>query len=199
MSEPEVELLTGRLLVATPSLVDPNFARTVVLVLDHDHSGTLGVVLNRPTDVPVSDVLPEWRSDVSPPGTLFGGGPVATDSALAVGVLAGNGPVADADDDGMSGLVGWRSMFGRVGLVDLDTPVEVLGGALEGLRIFAGYAGWSPAQLEAEIEEGAWLIVDGHDGDLTTLVPDRLWSVVLRRQAGDARFLATYPADPTHN
>lgn len=191
----EVEQLTGRLLVAAPSLNDPNFARTVVLVLDHDHSGTLGVVLNRPTDVPVEDVLPDWRSDVSPPGTLFGGGPVATDSALAVGVLTG--PVDE--DDAVSGLVGWRSMFGRVGLVDLDTPVEVVGGALQGLRIFAGYAGWTPGQLEAEIEAGAWLIVDGHDGDLTTMTPVELWADVLRRQQGDARFLATYPDDPSNN
>jgi putative transcriptional regulator len=167
----------------------------VVLVLDHDSSGTLGVVLNRPTDVPVGDVLPDWRSDVSPPGTLFGGGPVATDSALAVGVLAG--PVDG--DDAVSGLVGWRSMFGRVGLVDLDTPVEVVGGALQGLRIFAGYAGWKPGQLEGEIEVGAWLIVDGQDGDLTTLTPVQLWADVLRRQSGDARFLATHPADPSHN
>lgn len=193
--ESGVEQLTGRLLVATPSLGDPNFARTVVLVLDHDHSGTLGVVLNRPTDVPVGDVLPDWRSDVSPPSTLFGGGPVATDSALAVGVLAG--PVDE--DDVMSGLVGWRSMFGRVGLVDLDTPVEVVGGALQGLRIFAGYAGWTSGQLEGEIETGAWLIVDGRDGDLTTVTPEDLWADVLRRQPGDARYLATYPSDPSYN
>jgi len=193
-SESEVEQLTGRLLVATPGLADPNFARTVVLVLDHDHSGTLGVVLNRPTDLPVGDVLPDWRADVSPPGTLFGGGPVATDSALAVGVLAGR-----ADDDAASGLIGWRSMFGRVGLVDLDTPVEVVGGALQGLRIFAGYAGWQPGQLEGEIEADAWLIVDGLDADLTTMTPVGLWADVLRRQPGDARYLSTYPADPSHN
>jgi putative transcriptional regulator len=194
-SEPDVEQLTGRLLVATPSLADPNFARTVVLVLDHDHSGTLGVVLNRPTDVPVGEVLPDWTSDVSPPGTLFGGGPVATDSALAVGVVAG----PTGDEESVEGLIGWRSMFGRVGLVDLDTPVEVVSGALQGLRIFAGYAGWSSGQLEGEIEQGAWLIVDGHDADLTTTAPARLWSDVLRRQDGDVRFLATYPADPVHN
>jgi putative transcriptional regulator len=194
-SDPEVQLLTGRLLVATPILADPNFARTVVMVLDHDRSGALGVVLNRPTEVPVAEVLPDWRADVSPPDTLFGGGPVATDSALAVGVLAG----AADDDEAAEGLVGWRSMFGRVGLVDLDTPVEVVGGALQGLRIFAGYAGWSPGQLEAELEEGAWLVVEGHDSDLTTTRPERLWSDVLRRQPDDSRFLVTYPSDPTHN
>jgi putative transcriptional regulator len=194
-SEPEVEQLTGRLLVATPTMADPNFARTVVLILDHDHSGTLGVVLNRPTDVPVGDVLPDWTSDVSPPGTLFGGGPVATDSALAVGVVTG--PLGD--EDAVAGLVGWRSMFGRVGLVDLDTPVEVVSDALQGLRIFAGYAGWAPGQLEGEIEERAWLIVDGHDADLTTTEPASLWADVLRRQEDDARFLSTYPADPAHN
>src|SRR5690606_29589593 len=74
----------GRLLVASPTLRDPNFARTVVLILDHDHTGTLGVVLNRPLEVEVRDVLPDWTGDVSAPGSLFGGGPVATDSALAI-------------------------------------------------------------------------------------------------------------------
>jgi len=194
-SESGLEQLTGRLLIATPSLVGPDFARTVVLILDHDHSGTLGVVLNRPTDVPVGEVLPDWTGDVSPPGTLFGGGPVATDSALAVGVLS-----AAADEaDSASGPVGWRPMFGRVGLVDLDTPVEVVGGALQGLRIFAGYAGWAAGQLEGELEEGSWLVVDGSDEDLTTTRPERLWATVLRRQEGDTRLLSTYPGDATQN
>lgn len=180
----------GRLLVASPTLKDPNFARTVVLILDHDHSGTLGVILNRPLEVEVRDVLPDWTGDVSEPGSLFGGGPVATDSALAIGVLT-----AQADE----APLGWRAMYGRVGLVDLDTPVEVLAGALTGLRIFAGYAGWSPGQLEDEISEGSWIVVDGADNDLTTESPVDLWAEVLRRQPGNVRLLATCPEDPSQN
>lgn len=180
----------GRLLVASPTLRDPNFARTVVLILDHDHTGTLGVVLNRPLEVEVRDVLPDWTGDVSEPSSLFGGGPVATDSALAIGVLT------SADDEAP---LGWRAMYGRVGLVDLDTPVEVLTGALTGLRIFAGYAGWSPGQLEDEIAEGSWLVVDGADDDLVTESPVDLWAQVLRRQPGNIRLLSTCPEDPSQN
>jgi putative transcriptional regulator len=181
---------SGRLLVASPTLRDPNFARTVVLILDHDHTGTLGVILNRPLEVEVREVLPDWTGDVSAPSSLFGGGPVATDSALAIGVLTSSADEAP---------LGWRAMYGRVGLVDLDTPVEVLTGALTGLRIFAGYAGWSPGQLEDEIAEGSWLVVDGVDDDLTTESPVNLWSQVLRRQPGNLRLLATCPEDPSQN
>lgn len=189
-SDRETSSYAGRLLVASPMLRDPNFARTVVLILDHDHTGTLGVVLNRPLEVEVREVLPDWTGDVSEPSSLFGGGPVATDSALAIGVLTSTSDEAP---------LGWRAMYGRVGLVDLDTPVEVLAGALTGLRIFAGYAGWSPGQLEDEIAEGSWLVVDGADNDLTTESPVDLWAQVLRRQPGNVRLLATCPEDPTQN
>jgi putative transcriptional regulator len=186
----EAPSFTGRLLVAAPSMLDPRFHRCVVLVLDHDHTGTLGVILNRQLEVPVREVLPDWTGDVSAPDTLFGGGPVSPDSALAVGVL--DASTSDAP-------VGWRMMHGRVGLVDLDTPVELLAGALLGMRIFAGYAGWSPGQLEAEVDEGGWLVVQARDEDIVTSAPDRLWTDVLRRQEGDMRLLATHPADPAMN
>ncbi|MGI8612504.1 MAG: YqgE/AlgH family protein [Nocardioidaceae bacterium] len=191
MSSPDRGSLTGKLLVATPALVDPNFARSVVLVLDDDRSGTLGVVLNRPLDLAVDEVLPDWDGDVVEPESLFGGGPVAVDSALAVGVLAGG--------DGAGTPLGWRPMFGRVGLVDLDAPTEVLSGALSGLRIFAGYAGWTADQLHVEIEEGAWLVLEVHDSDILTAAPTQLWSAVLRRQPGELRLLSTYPPDPALN
>src|SRR5690606_33520710 len=111
------------------------------------------------------------------PGCLFEGGPVGTDSALAVGVV----------QDMSARPIGWRQMAGRVGLVDLDGPLPA-GGELLGLRVFAGYAGWSPDQLEAEIEEGAWIVVPAQEGDLISPVPEGLWSDVLRRQRGEVRF-----------
>jgi len=180
----------GMLLVAAPTMNDPNFHRSVVLVLDHDSTGTLGVILNRPLDLPVVDVLPDWTGDISTPETVFGGGPVEPDSALAVGVLRARSQEAP---------LGWRPMHGRVGLVDLDAPTEVLTGALLGMRVFAGYTGWSPGQLEAEIEEGAWLVTAALDDDIVTPDPERLWTAVLRRQAGDVRLLATFPTDPAMN
>jgi len=191
MTEPEVETaLTGRLLVATPTLGDPNFSRTVVYVLDHDESGTLGVVVNRPTTVPVGEVLPDWQQYTTDPGVLFQGGPVALDSALGLAVLPGIG-----DDE----PVGWRRVVDGLGLVDLDAPPEVLVDGMAGLRIFAGYAGWGSGQLEDELAEGAWYVVPGLAGDAFTAAPEGLWRAVLRRQGGDLAFVSTYPDDPTQN
>ncbi len=177
--------------MAAPVLRDPHFRRAVVLVLDDDNDGTLGVILNRPLETRVDVVLPDWDGTVSSPDALFGGGPVAPDSAIAVGLLNG-GPDSESP-------LGFRPMHGRIGLVDLDTPVEVVAAALAGMRVFAGYAGWSAGQLDDEIDEGAWFLVDAWDEDLTTAVPSRLWTSVLRRQPGELRLLSTYPDDPTHN
>lgn len=186
----ETSSLRGRILLALPALADGPFRRSVVLILDHDSDGALGVILNQPLDADVGDVLPEWGGVVTDPHALFQGGPVATDSALAVALLSvGTGELP----------IGWRSMFGRVGLVDLDVPVETLQGAIAGMRVFAGYAGWSPGQIESEIEEGSWLVLDADDRDLVAANPWDLWRTVLRRQRGDAAMLATYPDDPALN
>src|ERR1044072_3900621 len=191
MTEPEVETtLTGRLLGATPTLGDPNFSRTVIYVLDHDETGTLGVVVNRPTTVPVAEVLPDWQQYTTEPGVLFQGGPVALDSALGLAVLPGIG-----DDE----PVGWRRVVDGLGLVDLDAPPEVLVDGMTGLRIFAGYAGWGSGQLEDELAEGAWYVGPGLAGAAFTAAPERLWRAVLRRQGGDLAFVSTYPEDPTQN
>lgn len=178
----------GSLLIAAPTLADPNFARSIVLLLDVGDSGALGVVLNRPTDLHVVDVLEPWADLVAGPQVLFQGGPVETDAALAVAIVA-------ADDD----PVGWRRVFGSTGLVDLDAPVEILASAVSALRIFAGYAGWGSGQLEAEIEEGAWYVVPAEDQDPFLHEPERLWSRVLRRQGGQLAMLATMPAEPGLN
>ena len=182
--------LAGQLLVATPALVDGHFRRAVVLVLDHDDDGALGVILNRPTKIDVDEVLPGWSTSVSAPGGVYEGGPVATDSALAVGLLASE-PSEEP--------IGWRPMFGRVGLIDLDVPATVIEQALAGMRIYAGYAGWGDGQLEAEIEEGSWLVIEASESDLVHASPENLWRDVLRRQDNDLRMLATYPDDPTMN
>ncbi len=168
------ELRAGMLLVATPALLDPNFADTVVLLLDVDENGALGVVLNRPTAVPVAEVLADWRDVVAEPEVLFHGGPVSTEGALAVALLRGPDDVP----------VGFRQVEGNLGLVDLDTPVELVDGSLEGLRIFAGYAGWGAEQLVDEIEEGSWYVVPGQAPDVFRQRPDR---AVARRPAPPAR------------
>ena len=181
---------TGRLLVATAALVDPNFARSVVLLLDHDGDGSLGVVLNRPSPVPVRSVLPAWGDSAGEPAVLFEGGPVSPDAALAV---------ACVPELGGTEPLGFRRLFGAVGIVDLDTPVEVLAPAVTDLRVFAGYAGWGAGQLEGEIEEGSWVVVDSTVHDVFSATPGGLWSEVLRRQPGELAWLSTRPADPTQN
>jgi putative transcriptional regulator len=191
MTEPEVvSELTGRLLVATPALGDPNFARAVVLVLDHDESGALGVVVNRPTEVPVGEVLPNWQPFITDPGVLFQGGPVALDSALGLAVLPGQG-----DEEPL----GWRRVVDGLGLVDLDVPPELLAAEMADLRIFAGYSGWGTGQLEEELAAGAWYVVRGQARDAFSDAPDRLWRAVLRRQGGDLAMVSTYPDDPSMN
>jgi putative transcriptional regulator len=180
--------LTGRLLVAAPALGDPNFSRTVVLILDHDEDGALGVVLNRPTPVDVSEILPTWQQLTTGPGVVFHGGPVAVDSALGLAMVPGG-----------SEPLGFRRVVGGLGLVDLDAPPELLAAELGGMRIFAGYAGWSPGQLEGELEEGAWYVVDAEPGDAFSDAPQGLWRAVLRRQVGDLALVSTYPEDPSLN
>ncbi len=184
----EVSSLTGRLLVATPALADPNFDRAVVLLLDHDEEGSLGVVLNRPTPVDVGDILESWGGLAGDPGVVFQGGPVSLDSALGLAVIPGD-----------EGPLGWRRVHGAIGLVDLETPPELLARALGSLRIFAGYAGWGPGQLENELTEGAWYVVESEPGDVSSPRPERLWRAVLRRQRSELAMVATYPDDPSLN
>jgi putative transcriptional regulator len=194
MDRMEDGIRVGLLLVATPLLEDPNFRRSVVLVVEHDmEGGTLGVVLNRPTEVPVDRVLPPWAELVTGPSVVFQGGPVALDNALALARLPG-------EDEPL----GWRALDGgsevaRVGLVDLDAPPALLAPELLQLRVFAGYAGWSAGQLRTEIEEGAWYLVPAEAGDVFAGDPDGLWRQVLRRQGGDLAFVSTYPEDPALN
>ena len=188
-----VPLEAGALLVATPALADPNFAHTVVLLLDHDDDGSLGVVLNRPSPVPVSEILPGWEEVLVGPGVLFQGGPVATDSALAVAGLR-PGETDDAEEP-----VGFRRLFGHTGIVDLDTPSEILTPALGRMRVFAGYAGWGAGQLQDEVEEGSWYVLPSDPADLFADTPEQLWSRVLRRQPGELAWVSTMPLDPTLN
>ncbi|MGW7352446.1 YqgE/AlgH family protein [Streptomyces sp. NPDC054784] len=212
----EVSSLTGRLLVATPVLSDPNFDRAVVLLLDHDEEGSLGVVLNRPTPVGVGDILEPWAALTGEPGVVFQGGPVSLDAALGVAVVpsgsrtggaadggGSDGGEGDADDLGddaeWDGPMGWRRVHGAIGLVDLEAPPELLAAELGSLRIFAGYAGWGAGQLEAELSEGAWYVVDSEPGDVSAPDPERLWRDVLRRQRSELAMVATYPDDASLN
>jgi len=177
--------LQGRLLVATPILTDPNFDRTVVYLCFHTEHGAFGLVLNRPLEgVDVGDHLPAWTPHLSPPASLFVGGPVENTAALGLA-------------RGAAGE-GWTEVGPRLGLVNLQHEPAGTSG-IEDLRVFLGYAGWSDGQLEGEIEEGAWLVVDALPGDLFSGDPGSLWRNVLKRQPGDTALLAYAPRDPRAN
>lgn len=177
------------LLLATPQLLDPNFSDTVVLLLDVDDDGALGVVLNRPTPVAVSEVLADWHAVVAEPEVLFQGGPVSTEGALAIGWLRDTGDVP----------LGFREVHGPLGVVDLDTPVELIDGTLTAMRIFAGYAGWGAAQLDGEIDEGSWYVVPAQPPDVFREDSTDLWRDVMRRQPGQLAWRSTRPVDPDLN
>jgi len=179
----------GRLLVATPKLTDPNFARTVVYVVAHDEDGAFGIVLNRPLErPPLAEVLPLWAGHAALPVAVFKGGPV--EPAMALGL---------ARRDSSAAMPGWTPVGCGAGLVDLAMTPDEPGLALVTVRIFTGYAGWGAGQLEGEIAESAWFVIDGKPADLFTADPDRLFHDVLRRQPGHLAMFAHYPPDPTAN
>jgi putative transcriptional regulator len=181
--------LTGHLLVATPALEDPNFDRTVVLLLEHDpDQGAMGLVLNRPSGLPLEEELGPWGQLATPPDEVFLGGPVQPEVAIALGWLLPDSTVPD----------GVQPVLDRVGVVDLRrAPTELPG--LVAVRIYAGYAGWSPGQLEVEIAQGAWFTLAADPWDAATADPDNLWRDVFRRQSDRLRMLATFPDDPAMN
>jgi putative transcriptional regulator len=185
------ETTRGRLLVATPTLEDPNFARTVVLMLEHTDEGALGVVLNRPTEVRLAEPLPAWDDVASDPAVVFVGGPVQREAIIALGRRRDG--VGDDDGDG------WAPVVSGVGTVDLQADPALVTPGLAGLRIFAGYSGWGPGQLEVELEAGAWFVVDADPDDALAAAPEELWRDVLRRQKGDLAMFATFPPDPALN
>jgi putative transcriptional regulator len=176
------------LLVAAPPLVDPNFDRTVVFVLEHGEQGALGLVLNRPSDGDLEDAVPEWRTHAASPTVVFAGGPVSTDSVIALARC----DTADARD-------GWVPIVPGIGTVDLARAPHEVDAPVKELRVFVGYAGWAPGQLEGEIDSGAWFVVDFHLDDAFSSDPTSLWSAVLRRQPGRLKIYATCPPDPTTN
>jgi len=178
----------GRLLVATPLLGDSNFHRTVVFMLEHTEEGALGLVLNRPLEVDLEDALPEWSAYCAAPATVFGGGPVQPEAAFCLARLREPHPSE-----------GFTPVLGDLGIVDLGHAPSDVPGEVTASRVFAGYAGWSPAQLEAELAETAWWVVDAEPDDVMTPDPDSLWRRVLRRQRGILSWMSTYPDDPMDN
>ncbi|MGH3773690.1 MAG: YqgE/AlgH family protein [Pseudonocardiaceae bacterium] len=181
----------GSALVAAPGLQDPHFRRTVVLIIDHGALGSLGVVLNRPSEVAVRDVLPLWGPHATAPRSLYVGGPVHQRAALGVAALP-----AGVDAESTEGM---STVRGPLALVDLDADPDLMAPHLRGLRVFAGCAGWRQGQLVGEITRGDWLVVPALPDDVLAPPDIDLWGRILRRQGMPLALLATYPVDPVVN
>ena len=180
----------GRLLLATPPLSDPNFDRTVVYVLEHHEDGAIGLILNRPTEEALTEPLDRWIDLQSAPSSIFAGGPVDTNAMIAMAMT--KEVLEDASD-----LL--TPISGVIASTDLSADPAIVGALVETVRVFRGYAGWGGGQLDAEIDEGAWLVLDAEVGDVFSDRPDDLWQDVLRRQPGRLSWLALAPDDLSLN
>ncbi len=179
------ESLAGQLLLASPTLVDPNFARTVVLIGAHDADGAMGVVLNRPSTVTVGEAVPQLgAAGVSEP--VYVGGPVQPGAIVYL---------AEFDDPQDAGLL----VMGRIGFPGSDSDLDELADTTSRGRVFAGYAGWGAEQLDAELANGDWIAQPALPEDVFTEEPEHLWSEVLTRKGGSYALIARMPLDPSVN
>ncbi len=174
----------GSLLVANGTLMDPNFRRTVVVITEHSELGAVGLVLNRPAPVTVAEATPELAPLVEPGSPIYVGGPVSQEAAIVLADFESFGP-------------GGRVVIGSIGL--LSTYDGETDPSIKRARVFAGYAGWGPGQLESETDEDAWIIEDAFPEDIFTDEPNKLWSAVLSRKGGSYRLLSLMPEDPSNN
>ena len=182
-----VESLRGKLLVASPAITDPNFRRTVVLIAEHNRDGAMGVVLDRVSEAKVDEVISSIGWLTGPQAEVFVGGPVATTS---VSVLA------EFSTPGHAALLIEQDL----GFVPAEIgDQEALAGAVRRTRVFAGHAGWAPGQLDGELDDDGWIVIEADREDCFTDDPGGLWEAVLRRQGGDLSLIATMPYDPTLN
>ncbi len=174
--------------MSAPATGDENFDQTVILVVEHDDEGALGLVLNRPTDERVTDHLPQLEERLASPAVFFSGGPVGTGGLLVVGRRR------------LAGVEEYVTpVVGPVVLVQPDAMIEGLVDAVDVVRLFTGYSGWAPGQLDAELAAGGWHVVDALPDDVFCVDPDGLWRSVMRRQGGRLASQSLYPDDLSAN
>ena len=181
-----MESLRGQLLVASPSLLDPNFHRTVVLIAEHGEEGAMGVILNRESELEVEEAAPTLASLVEPGALVHSGGPVQPTAVVIVAEFE--------DPDAAATLV-----VGDIGFVSADAEFEALDDAVRRVRVFAGLAGWGPGQLEAEVERDDWIVEPALPDDVFHENVAGLWSAVLERKGGQFALVARMPEDPSLN
>lgn len=187
MTSPQTK---GRLLLATPPLEDPNFDRTVIYVLEHHEDGAIGLVLNRPSDEALEAPLDRWIDLQTAPSSVFTGGPVETNAMIG---MATTKVLVDAPTEHLTPI------SGLIASTDLSADPALVAAHVDSVRVFRGYAGWGGGQLDAEIAEGAWLVLDAEIDDVFSDRPDELWRTVLKRQPGRLSWLALAPDDLSLN
>jgi putative transcriptional regulator len=186
MADNGEDTLRGRLLIAGPTLPDPNFARTVVLMAEHGEEGAMGVILNRPATITVSEAVPDLVDLTGEDEPVYVGGPVQREAVMVL---------AEFDEPELAGEL----IFGDIGFAGAGSDFDDLAGAIRRARIFAGCAGWAPGQLEAELERDDWIVGEVAPDDLFAADAEELWRTVLRRMGGNYALIATMPVDPSVN
>jgi putative transcriptional regulator len=182
-----MESARGKLLIAGPRLVDPNFWRTVVLIIEHTEEGAFGLVLNRPSETSVGEVVPELDVLIDADEPLFIGGPVQPSTVIT---LAQFTDVADAA----------LAAFADIGVLGTaGPPMEELADRVLTARAYVGHSGWGPGQLETELETGDWIQEPARAADVFSASPRELWSDVLTRKGGSYALVARMPMDPSLN
>jgi putative transcriptional regulator len=179
--------LKGQLLIASPSIHDPNFRRTVVYMTEHGEEGAMGLVLNRAAETTVGEAVPDLAWLAEEDAVVHVGGPVAPQSVVVL---------AEFEEPEQSALI----VDSDLGFVPAEVEdTEALSETLGRRRVFAGHAGWGPGQLEAEMEEESWIVEPARREDVFTSDPEELWSQVLRRKGHEYALLSTMPMDPSLN
>jgi putative transcriptional regulator len=181
-----MDSLRGQLLVAGPALVDPNFWRTVVLIVEHNDEGALGLVLNRPSETSVGEAVPQLGSLLDPEEKLFIGGPVQPSSVIVL---------AEFEDPADAALLA----FDDVGVLGTGPAEDEVSAGVRAGRAFLGHAGWGPGQLDGELERGDWILEPAQLEDAFSGQAPGLWSEVLTRKGGSYALVARMPADPSMN
>ena len=176
----------GQLLIAGPSLIDPNFWRAVVLVVEHSEEGAFGLVLNRPSETSVGEAVPELDEMLDPTEALFIGGPVQPSSVVILGQF---------EDPGDAALLA----FDDVGVLGAASSLEEMSVGVRSARAFVGHSGWGAGQLESELERGDWILEPARVEDAFASGARDLWSAVLTRKGGSYALVARMPQDPSLN
>ncbi len=180
-----MESTRGQLLIAGPGLVDPNFWRTVVLIVEHSDDGALGLVLNRPSETTVGEAVSELERLLEPDDTLYIGGPVQPSALIVLG---------EFENPSEAALVA----FEDIGVLARDAGEED-GPELRRGRAFVGHAGWGPGQLDSELERDDWIVEPATREDAFTAEPAALWESVLTRKGGSYALVARMPPNPSVN